>query len=179
MTHVMFDEIENMLATMDMLAIIAPRVKLRRQQTLWKWIVVGAHDALQGALVCAVNDTTGTRVLSKRSAKEMLNWLEDTSQKFPGEFMAHFDMLLKRSKIKLAAQDRRDVKKLHEFRNDFVHFTPKTWAIEMAGLPRIVGCALRVAAELMQQGQVQIKMTGNKKRRLRERVEAINIALRT
>jgi hypothetical protein len=38
--------------------------------------MVGAHDALQDAMVCAYADSTGTSVLDKKSAKEMLDWRE-------------------------------------------------------------------------------------------------------
>ena len=72
MKYVRFDELENVLATLDMLAVLAPLVRRRRQQSVWKWVVIGAHDALQGALVCAVTDTSGTRILNKKSVRKCL-----------------------------------------------------------------------------------------------------------
>jgi hypothetical protein len=29
--------------------------QLKKNQTHWKWIIIAAHDALQGALVCALS----------------------------------------------------------------------------------------------------------------------------
>jgi hypothetical protein len=177
MSNLQFDEIENVLASLDLLAMLSPLVKQRRLRSHWKWIIVGAHDALQGALVCAIADTTGTNVLSKKSSKKMLNWLEDTSKAYPGEYMADFETLLKRAAVTLPPADAKDIKALHGLRNDFAHFTPKGWSIELAGLPRIIDTALRLVEQLMQSDQVQYRMTGNKKRRARGNIEAARAAM--
>jgi hypothetical protein len=177
MTHVRFDEIENVLASLDMLAVLTPLVKRRRGKSLWKWVMIGAQDAIQGALVCAVADTTRTNVLRKESAKKMLGWLSDTSKDSPGEYMADFKTLLRLAAIELPSQDAKDIKKLHSFRNDFAHFTPKTWAIELVGLPSIIGAALRVVEELMRSDRVEYRMTGNKKKRIRDDMTSIRTNL--
>ena len=175
MSYVRFDEIENVLASLDLLATLAPLVKKRRSH--WKWIIVGAHDALQGALVCAVADTTGTNLLSKKSAKKMLDWLEDTSRKYPGEYMADFATLLQRAAVTLPSQDAKDMRKLHRLRNDFAHFTPKGWCIELAGLPRIIEATLRLIERLTQSDRVEYRMTGNRKRRVRSNMKSARRAL--
>ena len=177
MSDLRFDEIENVLASLDLLATLAPLVKRRRSRSHWKWIIIGAHDALQGALVCAIADTTGTNVLSRKSAKKMLDWLEDTSKEYPGEYMAGFETLLKRAAITLPPGDAKDIKTLHGLRNDFAHFTPKGWSFELAGLPRIIDAALRLVEQLMQSDQVSTRMTGNKKRRARGNIEAARAAM--
>lgn len=177
MSYVRFDEIENVLASLDLLATLAPLVKKRRSGSYWKWIIVGAHDALQGALVCAIADTTGTNVLSKKSAKKMLDWLEDTSREYPGEYMADFTTLLKRAGVTLPSQDANDIRKLHGLRNEFSHFTPKGWSIELAGLPRIINAALGLIERLMQSDRVEYRITGNKKRRVRSNIKIVRAAL--
>ena len=177
MSYARFDEIENVLASLDLLVILCPVVNRRRSRSLWKWIIMGAQDAVQGALVCAVADTAGTSVLTEKSGRKMLDWLEDTSKEYPGEFMADFKTLLKSTKIKLSPQDDKDITRLHGFRNRFAHFTPKSWSIELAGLPRILGTALRVVDELMRSEPVQYRMTGNKMRRVRTDLSAIRKSL--
>ncbi len=177
MSYARFDEIENVLASLDLLATLTPLVKKRRSRSQWKWIIVAAHDALQGALVCAVADTTGTNVLSKKSAKKMLDWLNDTSKEYPGEYMADFGALLKRAAITLPSGDAKDIRKLHGMRNEFAHFTPKAWSIELAGLPRIINAALRLIERLMQSDPVQYRMTGNRKRRVRFNMKSAKTAL--
>ena len=177
MLYARFDEIDNVLASLDLLATLAPLVKRRRSRSYWKWIIVGAHDAVQGAVVCAIADTTGTNVLSKKSGKTVLKWLEDTSKEFPGEYMADFETLLKRALIELPPKDAKDIRKLHSLRNDFAHFTPKGWSIELAGLPRIIEAALRLVERLMQSDRIQYRMTGNKTRRVRDNLKAVRTAL--
>ena len=157
MAYARFDEIENVLSSLDLLAELAPIVKKRR--VFWKWIIIAAHDAVQGALVCSIADLTGTSVLDKKSAKKMLDWLDDTSKKYPGEWMADFTTLLQRAAIDMAPSEAKDIRRLHSFRNDFAHFTPKSWSIEIAGLPRIVGVALRLVEDLMKRDRVEYRMT--------------------
>jgi hypothetical protein len=42
----------------------------------------------------------------------------------------------------------RSVKKLNSFRNDFIHFVPKGWAIEASGLTQIVDDCLNIISFL-------------------------------
>jgi hypothetical protein len=172
-----FDEIENVLASLDLLTTIAPLVKRRNGRSLWKWMIVAAHDAIQGAIVCAIADTTGTSVLRKKEAKAMLAWLEDTNKPHPGEFLADFNTLLERAAITMAAQDSKDIKKLHDLRNNFAHFTPKTWALQTAGLPRIVGAALRIVERLMTSDRPAYRISGNRKKRLARNLDVIRNGL--
>ena len=91
--------------------------------------------------------------------------------------MADFATLLKRAAIELSPEVAKDLNTLHGLRNDFAHFTPKGWSIELAGLPRIIGAALQLVQELMQNDRVDYRMTGNRKRRLRDNIKAITKGL--
>jgi hypothetical protein len=62
--YVRFDEFEDVLASVELVALLAPRVHDKPQY--WKWIIVGAHSALQGAMVCAYVDSSGTSILKKK-----------------------------------------------------------------------------------------------------------------
>jgi hypothetical protein len=106
-----------------------------------------------------------------------LQILEDTSQEYPGEFMADFSTLLKRAAIELVPKDGKDIETLHGMRNDFVHFTPKGWSIELAGLPRIIDTALRLVALLMRSDRVEYRVSGNRKRRMRDQIKAVRTTL--
>jgi hypothetical protein len=67
--YVSFNQYEDALASLELVALVAPLVRDKPQY--WKWVIVGAHNALQGAMVCAYADSTGTSVLEKKSAKKM------------------------------------------------------------------------------------------------------------
>jgi hypothetical protein len=149
-----------------LVALLAPEV--RDKPSFWKWIVIAAHSALQGAMVCTFADSTGTSVLTKKSGKEMLNFLnaeEHEEGAYPGEWLSQFDELLERCQqgsppifepLVLTPEQRRDIKKLSFFRNEFAHFTPKGWWIEKVIFPRIVGVALDVTEDLMNRFRWQV-----------------------
>jgi hypothetical protein len=171
--YVRFDEIENVLSSLTLLVTLAPLVKKRRGLQFWKWIIVGAHDALQGAIVCAIADTTGTNVLSKTSACKMWAWLQDTSEPYPGEYMADFGTLLSRIGFDLLPPEEKAIRRLHSLRNGFMHFTPKSWSIELAGLPKIIGAVVDVVEKLMTNDRLLCRLTGNRQRSLKSAIDAI------
>ena len=73
--YVSFDEYNDVLASADLLALVVPT--LAETPSRWKWAIIATHSGLQGALVCAVQDTTATNVLKKDFAKAMLGWLRE------------------------------------------------------------------------------------------------------
>jgi hypothetical protein len=112
-------------------------------------------------MVCALADTTGTSILTKKSGSKMLHWLQtdlDHRGKPPKERLAEFDVLLEKSLseagLKLTEQQEKDIRRLHEyFRNRFSHFIPMGWGIQKAGLPRMIGTALYAVQDLMGRGR--------------------------
>jgi len=171
--YVRFDQFDDVLVSLELVAHVAPLVCEKPQH--WKWMIVGAHSALQGAMVCALADTTGTSILTKKSAIEMLRWLDaDQARRgpHPDERLADFGELLKRCIAKsdllvLTPKQRKDIRRLHDhFRNNFVHFTPQGWSIEKTGLPRIVGAAIDATEVLMRQHNVIVHMDEDQQQRL-------------
>jgi hypothetical protein len=63
-----FDEREDVLASLDLLKLITPL--LDECPAYWKWAIIAAHNALQGAMVCALADSAGLTVLNKDSSKK-------------------------------------------------------------------------------------------------------------
>jgi hypothetical protein len=167
---VKFNEYENVLASTDLLALAVSQ--LREQPSNWKWMMLAAHDALQGAMVCAGQNTSCTNILNKQSEKETLDWLDKLEGDEPAQYLADFLTLLKKYRKKypssaITADQLNDIRKLHnQFRNNFAHFTPKGWSIEIAMLPKIIGNALNLVEMAMHQHQVTIHLSGNMKRRL-------------
>jgi hypothetical protein len=185
--YIRFDEIEDVLVSADLIALTAPLVA--RSPSYWKWIIVGAHNALQGAMVCALCDTNGTSVLTEKSASQMLNWLQKSANQRgepPQQRLAEFLVLLERciggqfncKKLGVTPDQLLDIQRLHkEFRNNFAHFTPKGWAIEKLGLPRIINAALNAVGDLMGQPQIKRRLSGNRIRRLKRALFATRQSL--
>jgi hypothetical protein len=167
--YIDFDEIGDVLASVDVIAVLAPT--LSDNPLRWKWVILAAHSAMQGAMVCAYADSANTSILKKQSEAERLEWLgadEDTRGPYPGEWLADFKDLLRKclrgshdcAPLVLTKAQRKDIDRLHQFRNGFTHFTPKGWAIEQVGLPRIIGVALDIVEELINRDQVILNRSG-------------------
>jgi hypothetical protein len=67
--YIRFDEIEDVLTSVDLLGLIVPLAK--KNPSHWKWIIIGAQNGLQGAMVCLLTGTAGLDVLDKKSAKKV------------------------------------------------------------------------------------------------------------
>ena len=177
--YLRFDEIEDVLSSVDLLTLCVPLVT--RKPSYWKWAIMASHTGLQGAMVCALQDTSGVSILDEDCAHEMIEWHNKRTGKRPQEKLADFNTLLKRCRkgdfmqgqpLKLSHSQTRDIKRLHkDFRNNFAHFVPAGWSIEKAGLPRIVRAAVDTIETLMAHPKVIYKLSGNRKRRLAKGLE--------
>jgi hypothetical protein len=180
-TYVSFDEYEDVLASTDLLALVAPT--LQKMPSNWKWMILAAQNGVQGSLVCAVQDSTATNILHRDSAARTLEWLATLEGNPPKEILADFRQLLKRYRKKypchcITAEQIRSLHTLHrEFRNSFAHFTPQGWLIETAMLPPLVASALELISEAMQQHQVEVHFNEVMKRRLTSNLAATRAAL--
>lgn len=155
-----FNEITDVVASVRLIAMLGETVK--REPILWKWIVLAAFSALQGAMVCNLGGTSTLGALDEKSRKLMLEHMESDdpdSTKPPKLWLANFDVLLewiqdplrsvngatwKPAKAQLEA-----IGLLKELRNDFTHFKNMRWAIQVAGLPRVVQVVLDGVETLM------------------------------
>jgi hypothetical protein len=174
------DEYTDVLSSTNLLALVGPRLK--KSPSDWKWMILAAHNGVQGALVCAIQDSSSTNILSRQSAIEMLNWLDTLEGDRPKEQLADFSMLVKKFRKKypaaLTPEQYRKVLKLHqEFRNKFAHFTPTHWSIEISMLPTLLENAFDLIEIAMQQDQVTMRTSGNFKRRLSGNLGAARTAL--
>jgi hypothetical protein len=120
----------------------------------WKWSIVALHGALQGFLVLGLRGSNNFDVLSPSSAKI---WAAAVNSGNLPPADGRLDSLLglyakaKSDRMLNYTTSRRlqprgtqdaSVKMLNSLRNDFIHFVPKGWSIEISGLPRICGDCL-------------------------------------
>ncbi|MFZ7091525.1 hypothetical protein [Primorskyibacter sp. 2E233] len=164
--HVHFDEYEDVLTSLKM--VYENLLLVAEEPTRWKWIVIGLHNALQGAAVCALTQTDGSGPW-KKDAEKSIRKAYYGDHKVPdytqaGEVMdvskiAPFGELLRRLYPELdlnsgedwfSAQTRTEtsLRMLLSMRNDFQHFVPRSWSIEMAGLPDMVADAVDMIEEI-------------------------------
>jgi hypothetical protein len=181
--YIRFDEIEDVLTSVDLIALTVPLA--RTKPSYWKWIIIGAQNGFQGAMVCLLAGTSGIDVLDKRSAKRVAAWHDDMTGPYPTERLADFEELLDRVRnrpigrsLTLTESELEDIKRLHGMlRNNFAHFRPKGWSIERAGLPRIVSVALDGIEKIMFGDELSYKLSGNRRRRLRKGLDVARKAM--
>jgi hypothetical protein len=149
------DEREDLLSSLKLIRVSAQ--ECRDDVQSWKWIVVGAHSSLQAAIVFHLSFGNDLIVAKPAHAKK---WLaaHRGSGNYPDMHMDFFLELYRKAKseqilgFRLVTEESQDqsVERLLELRNEFVHFMPKGWSIELAMLPGICLDSLAVIGALAQ-----------------------------
>jgi hypothetical protein len=126
----------------------------------WRWTIIALHNAVQGFMVLSLRHGNGLLALSPKCMVAWLNAYEARTGRYPEEKLDTYLGLY--AKVKSAnhgavggnlrfaprGSQGRSIRKLDELRNNFIHFTPKGWSLEVSGLPRIVLDSLSLVAFL-------------------------------
>jgi hypothetical protein len=140
------DETEESVSALAMLK--DSLVKVNEDVYQWKWAVIAAHNALQGFMVLALRNGNNLAIMSEKAAgkwleayreekplpEERLDSFHNLYKKIQGEYML---TLVTAKKLNATPEQSRSTKKLNELRNEFIHFVPKGWSLEVSGLPEI------------------------------------------
>ena len=115
---------------------------------LWKWVFIALHNAAPGFMVLALWNGNGLLTLRDKVAKKWIDAYNNGGQ-FPVEKLDEFLNLYNKSKDKNnfnyngssafmpgSTHDKSFVQ-LNGFRNEFIHFTPKGWSLQLQGLPHV------------------------------------------
>ncbi len=141
----------------------------------WKWAVIAQHNGLQGMMVLVLKGSNGFNVLRESDTNRLKDWLSSDQNKNPrprGLKLADFPELYRRIKgrrMLMYIDSRkfvpngtqgRSIKMLNRLRNDFVHFTPKVWGLDLGGLPEIASDCLEIAEFLAwESGNVRFRLS--------------------
>jgi hypothetical protein len=106
----------------------------------WKWVIIGLHGALYGFAIAACRGTDSRSVVTKKghliSFWQALKRCQDPN---------HMKMLIHSKHLILTENQKESIEALKsEFRNEFEHFKPKGWSIEIHGMPEIAIDVLEV-----------------------------------
>ena len=137
----------------------------------WKWVALALHSALQGACVCHLTTTAApVGAVTARNDREWLAVFEevrtDPNAKPPKTDLMNLPNLLKAVRKPHSAGDRSNaagvaitdselswLRHFHEdIRNQFVHFDPMGWSIEVSGIPDVAKLVGRIIGEVLQIG---------------------------
>jgi hypothetical protein len=148
------DEHEEAVSALEMIAESSALVL--KDSYRWKWVLIATHNALQGFMVLALRQGNGLKALKDHIAAKWLKAYREGGE-YPIEQLDSFLNLYKKVKSdqmicfvhsqSFSAKNSHDksVKKLNSFRNEFIHFVPKGWSLELTGLPEICLDCLEVA----------------------------------
>lgn len=147
------DEKEDIITSLEMLADSLNRVE--DNSAMWKWAIIATHSTLQTAIGLHLRTSNNFLVAKQKDAEAWLRAHEEGTS-YPEMMMDTFPNLylkLKQNEIegfkfKPRGSQGRSIKKINRFRNEFIHFMPKGWSIEISGMPRIRIDCLDVIAEL-------------------------------
>jgi hypothetical protein len=148
------DEYQEAVSAIEAAADFAERVT--EDQYRWKWMLIAVHNAVQGFMVLALRRGNSLLALRDDVAAQWLKAYREHNP-LPREKLDSFLNLYSKVKTPAAAgyvhsrpfvpgpSHDRSMKKLNELRNKFIHFVPKGWSLELAGLPTICMDCLSVA----------------------------------
>jgi hypothetical protein len=147
------DEREDILASLRMVSNSCDSAN--SDPSAWKWVVIGLHSAFQGAMALHLAFGNDLLVANPESASAWLDAHENGAP-YPETMMDDFLSLFKKLKkheilgfrFKPNGTQGRNVRRLNRFRNQFVHFMPQGWSIELSGMPQICRDCLDVIAQL-------------------------------
>ena len=103
----------------------------------WKWVILSLHGALYGFAICACRSTDYENIIRRtKKGVERLITLDDAIQICQDkEWM---ETLYGGKPLILTENQKYSIKMLKKtLRNNFEHFKPKGWSIEIHGLPGI------------------------------------------
>ncbi|EFO30470.1 hypothetical protein TRICHSKD4_4062 [Roseibium sp. TrichSKD4] len=166
---------------------------LNEDEQIWKWLILALHSALQGACVCHLTTTAQPiGAVTKKNEKKWLEYFEASrvNEKIdpPQTYLMSLPDLLKKirkpnscggstypNEITLSDHELSRLTKLHdEIRNQFVHFSPTGWAIEISGTLEIAKLVARIVNDILQAGWGFRHLSEDQKAELRQNLEKLS-----
>jgi len=142
------DEEQDAILSLELVTEHLPRVVTNAHH--WKWVVIALHSALQGFMVLALQGTNALNVLTKKTAKEWMEAYESRDSSYPEPKLDWFPNLYSKVKSKcmkmyvdsrpLTPTESQDqsIDALLKRRNDFIHFVPSSWSLDVSEWPQMV-----------------------------------------
>lgn len=147
------DEEAEAANAMHMAAEFASQVQTNLH--MWRWIIIATHNATQGAMVLSLRHGNGLLALSDESYAAWVHAYEKKEAPPPEKLDTYLNLYRKvkhsqwgqvggNQRFVPRGSEGKDIKLLNAFRNEFIHFTPKGWSLEVVGLPRVCLAAARL-----------------------------------
>lgn len=123
----------------------------------YKWAIIALHNALQGFMILALKGTDTLNIYDSKSREKLINHFDNNGDiKWEEIRIENFQSLykkLKSSEMRLSGISKAfiptgseddSIRKLNEFRNDFIHFGAKAWVIYLDDMPKTFSDCIRI-----------------------------------
>ncbi|MFN3331907.1 MAG: hypothetical protein ACK47M_05290 [Caldilinea sp.] len=149
MTHYLLtDEYEEAVSALEM--VTESLEKARVDPYRWKWALIALHSAVQGFMVLALRGSNNLAILKKNNAIEWIEALRNNRLLTDERLDTYLNLYSKVKKatfmqkyihsiafVPSGSQDH-SIRMLNSLRNEFIHFVPKGWRLEVSELPALV-----------------------------------------
>lgn len=156
------DEQRDVLVSLEELKRQLHRVS--EDPTAWKWVIVSLGSALNGGLTCHLSGTMQVGALETRVANKTITALQhDVMEPIPSPFLAKPKELLSRAMsgeriertcdaLAVTDSQKRSFGLVFKWRNQFLHFSPQGWSIEVTGLPEMIRDCVAILQKIENDG---------------------------
>ena len=143
------DEREDVISSLKL--FIDALSKAEKDVSYWKWAVISLHSATQSIMAFHLGFGNDLLVMSQADAEAWLS-AHETQTNYPETKMDSFLNLYKKIKkheilgykFSPKGQEGGSIKKLNILRNEFIHFMPKGWSIEIAYMLEIFNDCMNI-----------------------------------
>ncbi|MCK1492196.1 hypothetical protein IVB14_17650 [Bradyrhizobium sp. 180] len=154
----------------------------------WFFAITDMHQALTAALVETLSGTAGIGALPRKLQQQWLNYFENRgaadAQPPADDRVVTFGELLERAcdranchnmqgTLTLTDDDKMDLLRLNDFRNDLAHVKPRGWSLEIAGLPRIFRAAAKIMRQLFGMAPLRLHLEEDEITRAEKAIDTI------
>jgi len=130
------DEREDVLSSLKLFNDALLKVEL--DTSYWKWAIISLHSATQSMMAFHLGLGNDLLVMSQEDAEAWLH-AHNNETDYPETKMDSFLNLYKKIKkhqilgykFTPSGQEGSSIKKLNTLRNEFIHFMPKGWSVEI------------------------------------------------
>jgi hypothetical protein len=147
------DEREDVLSSLKMFNDSID--KALQEEAYWKWAVISIHSSVQSLMAFHLGFGNDLLVMRQQDAEV---WLEahENETDYPEVQMDGFLNLYKKIKkheilgykFTPQGQEGRSVKRINTLRNEFIHFMPKGWSIEVTYMTEVFSDCLNIIERL-------------------------------
>ncbi|MBN1351363.1 hypothetical protein JXJ21_18240 [candidate division KSB1 bacterium] len=103
----------------------------------WKWVILSLHGALYGFAICACKGTSNNSVTiqTKRGRKKLIFFDDALVMCQDPQIM---QMYFHSKHLVISDRQKESIKYLKQtLRNNFEHYIPRLWSIEIHGMPQV------------------------------------------